>query len=100
MSKQDTSIKAVCGDRIQLDIEEPKAGDLSLGSYQVAVEYGTVIGIGPDVVGIKIGDKVLFKAWGVDIISYDNKRYYFTSQAARAIEAILKWPTYDLRWIF
>lgn len=83
------------GNRIQLEIEEPKAGELSLSSLPTAVEYGTVIAIGPMVatlIGqdpIKKGDKVFFKAWAVDIINYEGKKYHFIAQDTNGICAVV-----------
>lgn len=88
------------GNRIQLDIKEPAAGELSLQSMPTAIEYGTVIGIGPDVsqfwagkelpVHIKVGDKVFFKSWAVDIITHEGKKYYFISEDTKGLCAIVK----------
>ncbi len=82
-------IKAL-GQRIQLKIEEPKAGDLDMSNMNVAKEVGEVIGIGKDVtLPVKVGDRVLFKAWAVDIITEDGKKYYFISQQTDGICGVI-----------
>lgn len=79
------------GTRIQLKIDEPKAGVLDTGSLNVAKETGEVIGLGKDVtLPLKIGDRVMFKAWAVDIVSESGVKYYFISQATDGICAKLK----------
>lgn len=78
------------GNRIQLKIEEPKAGDLALGGMNVAKEIGEVIGVGKDVtLPIKKGDRVMFKSWAVDIINDEGMNYYFISQSTDGICAKL-----------
>lgn len=77
--------------RLQLKIEEPTVGGLDTKSLPTAVEYAEIIGIGPDVkMDVKIGDRVFFKAWGVDIISHGGEKYYFISEDTNAICAIVK----------
>jgi len=79
------------GNRIYLDIEEPTAGGLDLSSTPTAIEFGTVLALGPDVSQeIKVGDKVFFKAWAIDIINYEGKKYYFISEDTKGICAIAK----------
>jgi len=51
---------------VQLEIDEAKAGGLVMDSVNTAVEVGKVIALGDGVeavYGIKVGDKVLYKAW-------------------------------------
>ena len=79
------------GTRIQLKIDEPKAGILDTSSLNVAKETGEVIGLGKDVtLPLKIGDRVMFKAWAVDIVSENGVKYYFIDQATQGICAKLK----------
>lgn len=83
-------IKTV-GNRIQLKIEEPDAGALNLSSMPTAIEFGEVLDVGPDVkLPIKIGDKLFFKSWAIDIITHEGERYYFISEDTNGICAIVK----------
>lgn len=79
------------GKRIQIKIDEPSAGGLDISSLNVAKETGEVIGLGADVtLPVKIGDRILFKAWAVDIISEGTSKYYFISQDTDGICAIVQ----------
>lgn len=79
------------GTRIQLKIDEPKAGVLDTGSLNVAKETGEVIGLGKDVtLPLKIGDRVMFKAWSCDILSENGVKYYFIDQTTQGICAIIR----------
>lgn len=74
-----------------LTIEQANLGALDTSSMKTGVEWGIVSGLGPDVQGdYKIGDKIFVKAWGVDSILYENEDYYFTSEARKAICAVIK----------
>lgn len=75
---------------IQLKIDEAHAGALDLTSRHSAIEYGEVIAIGEGVNRVKVGDKVFFKAWAVDIINKDDVRYCFIAQDTNGLLAIVK----------
>lgn len=62
---------------VQLKIEEAKAGDLVTSSRDSAVEYAEVLAVGDGVKSLKVGDKVFVKAWAIDIINHEDKKYYF-----------------------
>lgn len=88
-TQQKLKVKAL-GQRIQLSIEEPKAGELDMTGINAAKEVGTVIGLGKDVtLPIKVGDKVLFKAWAVDIITENGQKFYFISQHTDGICGVI-----------
>ena len=53
------------GRKIQLEIEEPKAGALESSSMNVAKEKGKVIAIGDCVTDVVKGDVVFFKSWAI-----------------------------------
>ncbi len=74
---------------VQLKIDEAKAGALNMESVVSAVEIGEVIAIGDEVKGVKVGQKVLFKAWAVDICTVDGKRYYFLNMTTNGIKATI-----------
>lgn len=78
------------GNRVQLDIKGMEAGGLDTSSMQSAIEFGTIVGIGPDVTGdFKKGDKVFFKAWAVDIITHGGKKYFFISEDTKGLCAVV-----------
>ena len=77
--------------RIQIKIEKASAGALDLGNSKVSVEVGEVIGIGDKVeLDLKVGDKVMFKSWVVDICDYEGETYYFIAEDTNGICAIIK----------
>lgn len=80
------------GDFIFIEIEQAKLGGLDTSSMKTGVEWGIVKAMGPDVQNkaLKVGDKVFCKAWAVDMILYENKEYYFTSEARKGIVAVVK----------
>lgn len=80
------------GDMIQLEIAEASAGVLDTSSRESAVEYATVVGISKDATfkNLKVGDKVFVKAWAIDIINYEDKKYYFVNPETMGILAKVK----------
>ena len=74
---------------VQIKIDEAKAGVLNMESTQTAVEFGEVVAIGDEVKGIKVGQKILFKAWAVDIVTWEGKRYYFLNMTTNGIKATI-----------
>ena len=78
------------GTKIQLELEKPTAGALNLDSKKTAVEVGTVLAVGDKVKNFKVGDKLMVKAWQIDIISYEDVEYNFVDEDATAICAIIK----------
>lgn len=95
------------GNIIQLEITEATAGDLITSSRESAVEYAKVVAIGTQVENIKriegtenvykkqlpdlkVGDHVFVKAWAIDIINYQDKKYYFCNLDTAGVLAIVK----------
>ena len=79
------------GNTIQIKIDEVKAGALDLSMKETAIEYGEVLAIGKDVrLDIKVGDKIFFKSWAIDIISYEGERFYFINPETNGLLAIIK----------
>ena len=82
--------------KIQLDIEQPTAGGLDLSSKPTTVECGTVLEISNcddgkfSINGIAVGDKIFFKAWAIDIITYNKQTFYFIDADSEGICAIVK----------
>lgn len=79
------------GDIIQLEIEETKAGALDTSGRDSAVEYAKVIAVSGannyKENEIKVGDHVFVKAWAIDIINHDGKKYYFVNPSTGGILA-------------
>jgi len=78
------------GNKIQIEIEKPKAGKLDMSSKETAVENGTIIAVGEEVKGFKVGQKILVKAWCLDVISFNGINYYFLDSDSQGICAIVK----------
>lgn len=91
------------GNIIQLEFEEAKAGDLLTSSRESAVEYAKIIAIGEKVditmkksdkvgeyIKFGVGDYVFVKAWAVDIVVHEDKKYYFVNLDTNGILAIIK----------
>lgn len=82
---------------IQLELEEAKAGVLDTSSRQSAVEYAKVVAVGGvtkidgiTVISPEVGDHVFVKSWAVDIITHEDKKYYFVDSASKGVLAVVK----------
>lgn len=78
---------------IQLEFEEATAGDLITSSRESAVEYAKVIAIAENIKGtfnLKVGDYIFVKAWAIDIINHQDKKYYFIDLDTNGILAVIK----------
>lgn len=62
---------------------------LDTSSKKTTREYAEVLAVGKDVTQVKVGDKVLLKAWAIDIINHDKKEYFFTNEDANGLCAIV-----------
>lgn len=80
------------GNKIRIDIEEPSVGGLDTSSMPTAVECGTVVDVGGGVEAgmFAPGNRVFYKSWGVDIVTYEGKKYYFIDLDTKALCAIVK----------
>lgn len=78
------------GDIIFLEIEQANVGALATDSIKTGMEWATVKEVGPEVQDKSLkGKKVFVKGWSVDIIEYEGKPYYFTSEARKGICAVI-----------
>lgn len=77
------------GSKIQIKVDESKAGSLYLESMPTAIECGEAIAIGPDVEGVKVGDKLFYKSWAVDIVTHEGVRYFFIDLTTNGVCAII-----------
>ena len=75
---------------VYLKFNEAQAGGLDTSSRVSAVEYAEVIGVHKDDGGLKIGDHVFVKSWGVDSIYHDGIEYRFCNIKTDAILAIVR----------
>lgn len=75
---------------VQIKIEEAKAGALNTSSRESAVEFAEVLSVGENCGTIKKGDKVFVKAWGIDIVSHEDKKYYFVNLNNKALLAVVQ----------
>lgn len=82
------------GNTIQLEIDQVSAGALDLSSRESAVEYAKVVAISNEVSSfvdsVEIGDYVFVKAWAIDIISHEGKKYYFCNLDTNGVLAVVK----------
>ena len=95
------------GKKLQLEIEQPTAGGLDLSAKNTVVECGIVAAISevlPNLIltakesgiqyqttnEINVGDKIFFKAWALDVITYNKETYYFIDADSNGICAIVK----------
>jgi co-chaperonin GroES (HSP10) len=74
---------------VYLKFEEAQAGGLDTSSRASAVEYAEVIAVGQDV-GVKVGDHVFVKSWGVDSIYHEGKEYRFCNIKTDGILAVVR----------
>jgi co-chaperonin GroES (HSP10) len=81
---------------VQLKIDEVHAGVLDTSSRESAVEYAEVLAVGnmdnaPTLDSVpKVGDHVFVKSWAIDIITHQDKRYYFCNIETGGILAVVK----------
>lgn len=78
------------GRKIQISIDEPKAGMLETSSLNVAKEKGTVIAVGNEVTEVLKGETIFFKSWAVDIITDEGKHFYFIDEDSKGLCAVIK----------
>lgn len=76
-------------DEVQIEIDEAKAGALHMDSLTTAVEFGKVVAVGEYVDHVKVGQRVAFKAWAVDIVNIEDKKYYFINMETNGIKATI-----------
>ncbi len=72
------------GNKIRLDIPSVSVGAVKTDSI---AERGVIvdIGVAGERHGIKVGNVLYFKAWGVDIITHGAEKYYFIDADSSAI---------------
>jgi len=75
---------------VYIKIDEPKAGVLNTSSRPSAIEYAEVLAVGSNIKDIKKGDNVFVKAWAIDNIFFEDKKYHFINIESNGILAIVK----------
>lgn len=79
------------GTRIYLGLKPiQKVGDLDVSSKKTVQEWGTVESVGEKVTTVKVGDTIMFKAWGLDSLTHQKQEYFFIDEQSGAICAIIK----------
>lgn len=80
--------------RIQIDIPTATIGGLKLSDGSTIQERGTVIAVSSEIkdekVSLKVGDEILFKGHAVDIVTYDDQKYYFINGNTDGVMALIK----------
>ena len=84
------------GKKIQIQIEQPTVGGLDISAKESGVEVAKVLitakihieGIGD--FEFKENDKIMVKAWAIDIITYEGTKYYFVDYDSEGICAMIK----------
>lgn len=66
-----------------------KAVSLDTSSKKTTREFAEVLAVGPEVLTVKVGDKLLVKAWAIDEIVHDKESYFFTSEDRDGICAVV-----------
>lgn len=77
---------------LKLDTVEEIGGSavsLDTSSKKTTRELAEVLAIGPDVTKVKVGDRLMVKAWAVDEIVQDKVSYFFTSEDRDGICAVV-----------
>jgi co-chaperonin GroES (HSP10) len=78
-------IKPASG-QIYLKIDTPKIGVLQ-STKDSAIEYAEVIEVADDIDTFKKGDKVFVKAWAIDTVTYEGKKYNFVNIESNGVLA-------------
>lgn len=82
------------GGNIQLEMEQAKAGALDTSSRESAVEFAKVIAVPNEYFEenykIKVGDTVFVKSWAIDIITHQDKKYFFLNITSGGLLAVVK----------
>jgi len=84
------------GTNILIKVEKSSAGGLNLDSMKTAIEVGEVmalpVGMDKDIRynGLKVGDKIHFKAWSTDIVSDNGEQYYYIDMETGGVKGIIK----------
>lgn len=72
--------------KIKIKAKQVSAGDLDTGSVKAVIEEGVVEAIGADVsLPLKIGDRIRFKGWAVDIFTSEGQTIYFIDERTLGI---------------
>ncbi len=53
-------------------------------------EYGEVIAVGPDVITVKVGDKIGFSVFGIEKLVIEDEKYYFVQESPEFLLATIE----------
>lgn len=76
--------------KVYLKLETPSVGGLDISSRPTSMEVAEILEIGEYVKDFKKGDKIMVKSWAIDIIEYQDQKYYFIDVDSKGICAIIK----------
>lgn len=62
------------------DLEKTKSGIIISNADNIIIEVARVKEIGDKVKKIKIGDKIMFKSWSLDIVEIEDIKYSFIAE--------------------
>jgi len=79
--------RTLIGDWIALEPEEVKVGKFDIDSIKAGKENAIIVGIGPEVKNkeLKIGDRVIYASWGIQVSSFEGKTRIYISESRNAI---------------
>lgn len=75
--------------KIFIELDQMEMGVFNVDGQNRVNESGTVVAVGKDVKGIKRGDKIFAKAWGLDMCQVDGKDYYVGDIDSKSLLATL-----------
>lgn len=75
------------GDQILVKPIEQKT--VILAEKKTLCEYGEVLAVGNQVKEIKVGDKIGFTLWGLNMLDIDGTRHYFVKEDSDYILGII-----------
>lgn len=84
-----TKLPKPLGKKLLLDIPETTAGSFVVVQGHQVQEQGKVLAAGPDADKTLVGQLVHFKAWAVDIITIDGKKFYYLDSDSTALCGIV-----------
>lgn len=76
-------------DWILIEPEEVSVGKFDTTSIKAGKENGIIKGIGSEVKNksLKIGDRILYASWAIQICQYEGKTFIFISESRNGIMA-------------
>lgn len=73
--------------KIKLNIKEVEIMGVPSGNIE---EHGVILDFGEDVINLKVGQTLFFKAWCIDIVTIGEDKHYFASADSDGICGVSK----------